>query len=125
MDTKFFYIYLMLVIVATFSFTIIRCIFKRHELDIFFYPNEANNIIANKVYLATHILVNFLLGFLFGFEVVAGMAIKILVFEVYLYLTEHCDIFILSNASNLIIIVLISLISYIAGSTINKVFSNK
>jgi len=125
MDTKFFYIYLMLVIVATFSFTIIRCIFKRHELDIFFYPNEANNIIANKVYLATHILVNFLLGFLFGFEVVAGMAIKILVFEVYLYLTEHCDVFILSNASNLIIIVLISLISYITGSTINKVFSNK
>jgi hypothetical protein len=125
MDTKFFYIYLMLVIVATFSFTIIRCVFKRHELDIFFYPNEANNIIANKVYLATHILVNFLLGFLFGFEVVAGMAIKILVFEVYLYLTEHCDVFILSNASNLIIIVLISLISYITGSTINKVFSNK
>lgn len=125
MDTKFFYIYLMLVIVATFSFTIIRCVFKRHELDIFFYPNEANNIIANKVYLVSHILVNFLLGFLFGFEVVAGMAIKILVFEVYLYLTEHCDVFILSNASNLIIIVLISLISYIAGSTINKVFSNK
>jgi hypothetical protein len=125
MDTKFFYIYLMLVIVATFSFTIIRCVFKRHELDIFFYPNEANNIIANKVYLVSHILVNFLLGFLFGFEVVAGMAIKILVFEVYLYLTEHCDVFILSNASNLIIIVLISLISYITGSTINKVFSNK
>lgn len=114
----------MLVIVATFSFTIIRCIFKRHELDIFFYPNEANNIIANKVYLVAHIFVNFLLGFLFGFDVIAGMAIKILVFEVYLYLTEHCDVFILSNASNLIIIVLISLISYIAGSTINKVFSN-
>jgi hypothetical protein len=115
----------MLVIVATFSFTIIRCVFKRHELDIFFYPNEANNIIANKVYLAAHIFVNFLLGFLFGFDVVGGMAIKILVFEVYLYLTEHCDVFILSNASNLIIIVLISLISYIAGSTINKVFSNR
>lgn len=124
MDSKFFYIYLMLVIVATFSFTIIRCVFKRHELDIFFYPNEANNIIANKVYLVAHIFVNFLLGFLFGFDVIAGMAIKILVFEVYLYLTEHCDVFILSNASNLIIIVLISLISYITGSTINKVFSN-
>ena len=62
MDSKFFYIYLMLVIVATFSFTIIRCVFKRNELDIFFYPNEANNIIANKVYLVAHIFVCFTFG---------------------------------------------------------------
>ena len=113
----------MLVIIATFTFTIVRCVFKKHELDIFFYPNEANNIMQNKVYLAAHIFVNFILGFLFGCDVIAGMCIKILVFEVYLHLTEHCDVFFLSNTSNLIVIVLISLISYIAGSTINKIFS--
>lgn len=123
MDTKYFYIYLIFVIVSTITFSIVRCVFKQHSLDIFFYPNEANNIIANKVYLSTHILVNFLLGFLFGFDVIAGMFIKILMFEIYLYLSEHCDIFVLSNSSNLIVIVLISLISYIAGSTINKIFS--
>ena len=113
----------MFVIVATLTFSIIRCVFKQHSLDIFFYPNEANNIIKNKVYLFSHILVNFLLGFLFGFDVLPGMVIKIMMFEVYLYLSEHCDVFVLSNPSNLIVIVLISLISYIAGSTINKVFS--
>jgi len=123
MDSKFFYIYLMLVIIATFTFTIVRCVFKEHSLDMFFYPNEANNIMENKVYLAVHIFVNFLLGFLFGFDVLGGMCIKILVFEVYLYLTEHCDIFILSNNANLIVIVLISLISYVGGSTIHKIFS--
>ena len=123
MDTKYFYIYLIFVIVSTITFSIVRCVFKQHSLDIFFYPNEANNIIANKVYLSTHILVNFLLVFLFGFDVIAGMFIKILMFEIYLYLSEHCDIFVLSNSSNLIVIVLISLISYIAGSTINKIFS--
>ena len=123
MDSKFFYIYLSLVVIATVTYTIIRCVFKEHSLDIFFYPNEANNIMQNKVYLAFHIFVNFLLGFLFGFDVIVGMCIKILIFEVYLYITEHCDVFILSNPYNLIVIVLISLISYVAGSTIHKVFS--
>ena len=81
MDSKFFYIYLMLVIIATLTFTVVRCVFKEHSLDMFFYPNEANNIMQNKVYLAVHIFVNFLLGFLFGFDILGGMCIKILVFE--------------------------------------------
>jgi hypothetical protein len=105
------------------TFTILRCVFNIHTLDIFFYPNDANNIIENKIYLFTHILVNFLLGFIFGFNIILGMFIKILIFEVYLHLTEHCDIFYVSKISNLIVIVLISLISYTFGSVVNKALS--
>ena len=123
MDTLYFYIYLLLIFTSTITFTILRCIFNIHTLDIFFYPNNENNIIENKVYLVTHILVNFLLGFIFGFDIILGMFIKIIIFEVYLHITEHCDIFHVSKMSNLIVIVLISLISYTFGSVINKALS--
>jgi len=123
MDTLYFYIYLLIILTATITFTILRCIFNIHSLDIFFYPNNANNIIENKVYLVTHILVNFLLGFIFGFDIILGMFIKIIIFEVYLHITEHCDIFYVSKISNLIVMVLISLISYTFGSVINKALS--
>jgi hypothetical protein len=123
MDTFYFYIYLLFIITSTLIFTILRCIFNIHDLDIFFYPNNKNNIIENKIYLFTHILVNFLLGFIFGFDIILGMFIKILIFEVYLHITEHCDIFYVSNASNLIVIVLISLVSYTFGSIFNQALS--
>jgi hypothetical protein len=123
MDTFYFYVYLLLIITTTLIFTIIRCIFNIHDLDIFFYPNNKNNIIENQIYLFTHILVNFLLGFIFGFDIILGMFIKILIFEVYLHITEHCDIFYISNISNLIVIVLISLVSYTFGCIFNKALS--
>jgi hypothetical protein len=123
MDTLYFNIYLLLIFTATITFTILRCVFNIHTLDIFFYPNDANNIIENKIYLFTHILVNFLLGFIFGFDIIIGMFIKILIFEVYLHVTEHCDIFYVSKITNLIVIVLISLISYTFGSVVNKALS--
>lgn len=123
MDTAYFYIYLLLIFTITISFTIIRCVFNIHTIDIFFYPNNANNIIENKVYLISHILVNFLLGVIFGLDIILGMFIKIIIFEVYLHITEHCDIFYVSKMSNLIVIVIISLVSYTAGSMINKLVS--
>lgn len=123
MNTAYFYIYLLLIFTITISFTIIRCVFNIHTIDIFFYPNNANNILENKVYLISHILVNFLLGFIFGLDIIFGMFIKIIIFEVYLHITEHCDIFYVSKMSNLIMIVLISLISYTAGSIMNKLVS--
>jgi len=93
MDTAYFYIYLLLIFTITISFTIIRCVFNIHTIDIFFYPNNANNIIENKIYLISHIVVNFLLGVIFGLDIILGMFIKIIIFEVYLHITEHCDIF--------------------------------
>ena len=123
MNTAYFYIYLLLIFTITISFTIIRCVFNIHTIDIFFYPNNANNILENKVYLISHILVNFLLGVIFGLDIIFGMFIKIIIFEVYLQITEHCDIFYVSKMSNLIMIVLISLISYTAGSIMNKLVS--
>ena len=123
MDTAYFYIYLLLIFTITISFTIIRCVFNIHTIDIFFYPNNANNIIENKIYLISHIVVNFLLGVIFGLDIILGMFIKIIIFEVYLHITEHCDIFYVSKMSNLIVIIIISLVSYTAGSMINKLVS--
>ena len=123
MNTAYFYIYLLLIFTITISFTIIRCVFNIHTIDIFFYPNNANNILENKVYLISHILVNFLLGVIFGLDIIFGMFIKIIIFEVYLHITEHCDIFYVSKMSNLIVIIIISLVSYTAGSMINKLVS--
>lgn len=121
MNSTYFYIYLLAIFTVTISFTILRCVFNIHDLDIFFYPNHANNIIENKVYLISHIIVNFLLGLLFGFDIILGMFVKIMIFEAYLHIMEHCDIFYVSKISNLIIIVLISLVSYTFGSVINKI----
>ena len=125
MDAKFFYIYLLVIFTITLVFTILRCVFNVHDLDIFFYPNHTNNILENKVYLATHIIVNFLLGALFGFDIILGMFVKIIIFEVYLHITEYCDIFYMSKASNLIVIILISIVSYTFGSVLNKVLYPK
>jgi hypothetical protein len=123
MNAIYFYIYLLLVLITTVSYTILRCVFKEHSLDMFFYPNNANNIIENKVYLSSHIIISFILGLLFGFNIIGGMFVKIIIFEVYLYFFEHCDVFIVSKPKNLIIIILITLISYVAGCIINTIFS--
>jgi hypothetical protein len=123
MDSTLFYIYLLFVLVSTISYTILRCVFKENSLDMFFYPNNSNNILENKVYLASHIIGSFLLGLLFGFNVIGGMFVKIIIFEVYLYFFEHCDVFIISEPSNLIVIILLTIISYIAGCIINTIFS--
>ena len=125
MDAKFFYIYLLTIFTVTLIFTILRCVFNVHDLDIFFYPNNTNNILENKVYLATHIIVNFLLGAIFGFDIILGMFVKIIIFEVYLHITEHCDIFYMSKSANLIVIILISIVSYTFGSVLNKVLYTK
>ena len=125
MDAKFFYIYLLTIFTITLIFTILRCVFNVHDLDIFFYPNNTNNILENKVYLATHIIVNFLLGAIFGFDIILGMFVKIIIFEVYLHITEHCDIFYMSKSANLIVIILISIVSYTFGSVLNKVLYPK
>lgn len=125
MDTKFFYIYLLVIFTITLIFTILRCVFNVHDLDLFFYPNNTNNILENKVYLATHIIVNFLLGAIFGFDIILGMFVKIIIFEVYLHITEHCDIFYMSKSANLIVIIMISIVSYTFGSVLNKVLYPK
>ena len=125
MDAKFFYIYLLVIFTVTLIFTILRCVFNVHDLDLFFYPNHTNNILENKVYLISHIIVNFLLGVIFGFDIILGMFVKIIIFEVYLHITEHCDIFYLSKTSNLIVIILISIICYTFGSVLNKVLYPK
>lgn len=125
MDAKFFYIYLLTIFTITLIFTILRCVFNVHNLDIFFYPNNTNNILENKVYLATHIIVNFLLGAIFGFDIILGMFVKIIIFEVYLHITEHCDIFYMSKSANLIVIIMISIVSYTFGSVLNKVLYTK
>lgn len=125
MDAKFFYIYLLVIFTVTLIFTILRCVFNVHDIDIFFYPNNTNNILENKVYLATHIIVNFLLGAIFGFDIILGMFVKIIIFEVYLHITEHCDIFYMSKSANLIVIIMISIVSYTFGSVLNKVLYPK
>jgi hypothetical protein len=125
MDAKFFYIYLLVIFTITLAFTILRCVFNVHDIDIFFYPNHTNNILENKVYLISHIIVNFLLGVIFGFDIILGMFVKIIIFEVYLHITEYCDIFYMSKASNLIVIILISIVSYTFGSVLNKVLYPK
>jgi hypothetical protein len=125
MDAKFFYIYLLVIFTITLVFTILRCVFNVHDLDIFFYPNHTNNIMENKVYLISHIIVNFLLGVIFGFDIILGMFVKIIIFEVYLHITEHCDIFYMSKSANLIVIIMISIVSYTFGSVLNKVLYPK
>ena len=123
MDTNLFYLYLLFIFTITISYTVLRCVFSIHDIDLFFYPNNTNNILENKIYLATHIIVNFVLGALFGFDIILGMFIKIIIFEVYLHITEHCDVFYMSPPSNLIVIILISLVSYTFGSLLNMAIS--
>ena len=116
MNTIYFYMYLTIVILSTFTFTFLRCIHGLTYFDEFFYPNPNNDIFSNKIYLSSHIAINFAIGYLFGFEVILGMLVKITIFEVYLYFTEYCDVFKTGKLANLIIIVILSLLSYTAGA---------
>ena len=77
MNTIYFYMYLSIVILATLGFTFLRCVHGVKEFDMFFYPNPNNNIVENQVYLLSHILVNFLIGYLFGFEVFVGTPFRL------------------------------------------------
>ena len=117
--------YLILVFATTIAFNILRCVFHIKYFDVLLYPNYNYNIMENYIYLSSHVLFNFMLGYLFGFEVIVGMFLKILIFEVYIYITERCDVFNTSKVSHLIIIILISLVSYTAGSLFNKILSLK
>ena len=116
MNTIYFYMYLTVVILSTFTFTFLRCIHGLTYFDEFFYPNPNNDIFSNKIYLSSHIIINFAIGYLFGFEVILGMLVKIAIFEVYLYFTEYCDVFKTAKLANLIIIVILSLLAYTAGA---------
>jgi len=123
MNTIFFYMYLITLILITTAYILSRCIFDYHYLDIFFYPNHNNNILENYVYLISHILVNYFLGLLFGLEIIYGMILKIILFEAMLYATERCDIFNTTKVSTLIIIIIISVVSYSLGSITKLIFS--
>lgn len=123
MSPFYFYIYLILVAATIITFTIARCYFNFHYFDILFYPNQNNNIFKNKVFLAYHIAVNVALGLLFGFQVVNGMLIKIVAYEWYLYATEYCDIFETSKVSNLIVVIMLSIISYSIGASLYPYFN--
>jgi hypothetical protein len=125
MDTIYFYIYLIALIVTTTLFILSRCVFDYHDLDIFFYPNHNNNIFENYIYLISHIIVNFLLGLFFGFEIINGMILKIILFEMMLFITERCDVFYTTNISSLIIIIIISVSFYTIGSVANFIFKKK
>jgi hypothetical protein len=123
MNTIFFYMYLITLILITTAYILSRCIFDYHYLDIFFYPNHNNNILENYIYLISHILVNYFLGLLFGLEIIYGMILKIILFEAMLYATERCDIFNTTKVSTLIIIIIISVSSYSLGSITKLIFS--
>lgn len=123
MNTIFFYMYLITLILITTAYILSRCIFDYHDLDIFFYPNHNNNILENHIYLISHILVNYFLGLLFGLEIIYGMVLKIILFEAMLYATERCDIFNTTKVSTLIIIIMISVAFYSLGSITKIIFS--
>lgn len=123
MNTIFFYMYLITLILITTAYILSRCIFDYHDLDIFFYPNHNNNILENHIYLISHILVNYFLGLLFGLEIIYGMVLKIILFETMLYATERCDIFNTTKVSTLIIIIMISVAFYSLGSITKIIFS--
>jgi hypothetical protein len=122
MNTIYFYVYLIALIIATTIFILSRCVFDYHDMDIFFYPNHNNNIFENYIYLISHIIVNFLLGVFFGFEIIKGMILKIILFEMMLFLTERCDVFYTTNISSLIIIIIISVSFYTIGSFAKIIF---
>lgn len=123
MDTIYFYMYLLALVLTTTIYILSRCVFDYHDLDIFFYPNHNNNILENYIYLISHILVNYFLGLIFGLEIIYGMILKIILFESMLYATERCDIFNTTKISTLIIIVIISVSFYALGSITKLIFS--
>jgi len=116
--------YLTAILLSTLAFTILRCVFKLHEYDFLFYPNHNNNIMESKFYLISHIIINYIIGYLFGFNVLAGMLVKIAIFEIYLYMIEKCDVFKTTKFDNLVIIIILSAISYTMGSLTKLAIDN-
>ena len=57
MNTIYFYIYLIALIVTTTIFILSRCVFDYHDMDIFFYPNHNNNIFENYIYLISGFII--------------------------------------------------------------------
>ena len=51
--------------------------------------------------------------------------VKISIFEIYLYMIERCDVFKTSKFDNLVIIIIISIVSYVLGSLTKLAINNK
>jgi hypothetical protein len=123
MNPLYFYIYLVTVGISILLFTFLRCQYDFRTFDYLLYPNENNNILANYTFLAYHCITYAALGYLFGFEVLYSMILKIVFFETYLFFIEYCDIFETSPSSHLIITLIFSLFSYLFGCMLSSVSS--
>jgi hypothetical protein len=123
MDTIYFFIYLLITAISIISFTFLRCRYDYTIFDPLLYPNQNYAILENYTFLLYHFSIYFILGLLFGFDVFIFMIFKIIVFEIYLFAVEYCDIFQTAKTSNLVITLMISLIAYLFGCFINKVSS--
>ena len=52
------------------------------------------------------------------------MLVKIAIFEIYLYMIEKCDVFKTTKFDNLVIIIILSAISYTLGSLTKLAIDN-
>lgn len=121
MNVIYFNLYVLIAGLAVLTLTIGRCYMKNNTFDMFLYPNENDKLIENKVFLIYHISVYFILGLIFKYDIFYLMLFKILVFEMYLYFIQYCDIFKTSGSLNLVITIIISLVSYIFGCFVSTI----
>jgi len=114
---KFYYIYFFLAIFCSILFVIFKCIFNIKIFDEFLYLDDQNkNYIA---FISFHLILNFILGLIFGFDVYFEILLKIIIIEILLLFVKDCNYkAIFMHMDVTIIAIFIGCFSYILGALI-------
>jgi len=117
---RFYYIYIILAILFSIIFVTIKCIFHIKIFDQFLYMDEKNNNYT--LFVLFHLILNFLLGLIFGFDVYFEILLKIIIIEIILLFVKDCDYkSIFSHIDVTIIAIFIGCFSYLLGALIRSI----
>lgn len=120
MDTIFFYLYILSLILSLVSFIVIKCVFKINYLDKFVYEDtEDTSINAQIMFYLSHFIFYVPFGLIFSFDIFPEMILKIVFFEFSLAAIKNCDPYNIDNMDFAILCSVVDIISYIIGALIH------
>jgi hypothetical protein len=114
---KFYYVYILLAILFSILFLIIKCIFHIKIFDEFLYIDDNNNNYI--AFVSFHLILNYILGLIFGLDVYFEILLKIIIIEIILLFMKDCDYkSIFEHMDITIIAIFIGCFSYLFGALV-------
>lgn len=126
MDTIYFYLYLVFLVLSIASYAVLKCMYKINTFDVLMYSDSNDTSISSKlIYFISHFIFYGTFGLLFGFEILPAMICKTIVIEFTLILIKNCNLFDIQDIESAILSIFTGIISYIVGALVLTIFLQK